>query len=83
MWTTTYTYLGIEVAEVLGWQYQTEVICKKVSAGTAALKHIYPLVPHQTLLRMYEALVLPYLDNYCGLGMHGENPVWQTPEIAT
>ena len=35
-----------------------------VSAGIGALKRIRSLVPHQTLLRMYEALVAPYFD-YC------------------
>ena len=64
MWATTYRCLGIEVDETLGWQCQVDVICKKVSAGLGALKRIRSLVPHQTLLRMYEALVLPYLD-YC------------------
>ena len=41
-------------------------MCNKVSAGLGACIRIRirPLVPSQTLLRMYEALVLPYLD-YC------------------
>ena len=64
MRATTYRYLGIEVDETLGWQCQVNIICKKVSAGLRALKRIRPLVPSQTLLRMYEALVLSYLD-YC------------------
>ena len=64
MRATTYRYLGIEVDEALGWQCQADIICKKVSAGLGALKRIRPLVPSQTLLQMYEALVLPYLD-YC------------------
>ena len=48
----------------MGWQSQVDTICKKVSAGIGALKHIRSLVPHQTLLKMYEALVTPYFD-YC------------------
>ena len=64
MRASTYRYLGLEADETLGWQCQADVICKKVSAGLGALKRIRPLVPRQTLLRMYEALVLPYLD-YC------------------
>ena len=64
MRATTYRYLEIEAYEALGWQCQVDIICKKVSAGLGALKRIRPLVPSQTLLRMYEALVLPYLD-YC------------------
>ena len=61
---TNYRYLGIEVDEALGWQSQVDIICTKVSAGIGALKHIRSLVPRQTLLRMYEALVAPYFD-YC------------------
>ena len=60
MQTTTCRYLGIEVDEkTLGWQCQIDVIRKMVSTGLAALKRIRPLVPRQTLLRTYEALVLP------------------------
>ena len=50
MRASTYKYLRIEVDKTLRWQCQADAICKKV--------------PRQTLLRMYEALVLPYLD-YC------------------
>ena len=64
MRAATYRYLVIEVDEALGWQCQVDIIGKKVSVGLGALKRIRPLVPSQTLLRMYEALVLPYLD-YC------------------
>ena len=63
-WVTNYRYLGIEVDEALGWQSQVDTICKKVSAGIGALKRTHYLVPRQTLLRMYEALVAPYFD-YC------------------
>ena len=61
---TYYRNLGIEVDEALGWQSHVDTICKKVSAGIGALKHIRSLVPHPTLLKMYEALVTPYFD-YC------------------
>ena len=61
---TNYRYLGIEVDEALGWQSQVDIICTKVSVRIAALKRICSLVPLQTLLRMYEALVAPYFD-YC------------------
>ena len=56
---TNYRYLGIEVDKALGWQSQVDTTtCKKISAGTGTLKRIRPLVPRQTLLRMYEALAL-------------------------
>ena len=59
MRAATYRYLVIEVDEALGWQCQVDIIGKKVSVGLGVLKRIRPLVPSQTLLRMYEALVLP------------------------
>ena len=58
---TNYRYLGIEVDEALLWQSHVDTICKKVSAGIAALKCIRFLVPRQTLLKMYDALVAPCL----------------------
>ena len=57
-------YLGIKVDEALGWKSHVDVICKKYTAGMGALKRIRSLVPCQTLLRMYEALVTPCFD-YC------------------
>ena len=59
---TNYRYLGIEVDEALGWQSHADTICKKVSAGIGALKRIRSLVPRQTLLKMYDALVAPYFN---------------------
>ena len=60
----SYRYLGIDVDKTLSWQ--TQVGRKfKISAGLEPLKWVRNLVPRQTLLRIYEALILPYLD-YCG-----------------
>ena len=48
----------------MGWQPQVDTIRKEVFAGIGAVKGIRSLVPRQTLMRMYEALVTPYFD-YC------------------
>ena len=61
---TNYRYLGIEVDKTLGWQSQVDTIRKKVFAGIGALEGIRSLVPRQTLMTLYEALVTPYFD-YC------------------
>ena len=61
---TNYRYLGIEVDKTLRWKSQVDTIRKKVFAGIGALKGIRSLVPRQTLMTMYEALVTPYFD-YC------------------
>ena len=60
----SYGYLGIEVDETLSWQTQVDTMVKKVSAGLGVLKKVRDLVPRQTLVRIYEALVLAYFD-YC------------------
>ena len=57
-------WLRIYIDEALGWQVLVGTIGRKVSAGLEALKRILSLVPHQTLVTMYEALVVPYFD-YC------------------
>lgn len=46
------------------WRAHVDAICNKVSVGLGVLKCIRCLVPRQTLLRMYEALVTLYFD-YC------------------
>ena len=61
---TNYRYLGMEVDEALGWQPHVDTFCKKVSAGIGAIKRIRSLLPRQTLLKMYDALVAHYFD-YC------------------
>ena len=53
---------GIGVA--IPSRYHSVTICKKVSAGTGALKRIRSLVTRQILLKLYDALVAPYFD-YC------------------
>ena len=50
------------IIKALGWQFHVDTIRK--SAGIGALKRICSLVPRQTLLKMYDALVAPYFD-YC------------------
>ena len=61
---SSHRYLGIEVDKTLNWQPQTDTMVKKVSAGLGALKKVRDYAPHQALIRMYEALILPYFD-YC------------------
>ena len=48
----------------LNWQPQTDTMVKKLSACLGALKEVRDYAPHQALIRMYEALILPYFD-YC------------------
>ena len=64
----THRYLGVEINDTLTWHSQIDQIVKKVSAGLAILKRARALVPRDTFINMYNALVVPYFD-YC-------SPVW-------
>ena len=54
----THRYLGVETDDTLTWHSQIDQIVKKVSAGLAILKWARALVPRDTLINMYNALVV-------------------------
>ncbi len=58
--------LGIIIDEQLLWKNQIEAISSKVSKGIGVLRRIKNCVPKTTLIKVYNALVLPYFD-YCSL----------------
>ena len=66
----TYKYLGVEIDESLTWGHQIEKILKIVSGAIGALRRVRHLLPQETLISMYNSLVLPYFD-YC-------STVWET-----
>ena len=49
-------YLGIDLNESLSWDSHIGNIVKKASAGLGAIKRVRDLVPHETLIMIYEAL---------------------------
>ena len=56
--------LGMVLDEQLKWDKHNEVQCKKISNSIALLKRARPFVPRYTLIKMYNAIVLPHF-NYC------------------
>ena len=60
----TYKYLGIDLDESLSWDSHIDNVVKKASAGLGAIKRVRNLVPRETLITIYKALVQPYFD-YC------------------
>ena len=56
--------LGMVLDEQLKWHKHNEVQCKKNSDNIALLKRARPFVPRHTLIKMYNAFVLPHF-NYC------------------
>ena len=50
--------------ESLSWDSHIDSAVKKASAGLGAIKRVRNLVPRETLITIYKALVQPYFD-YC------------------
>ena len=56
--------LGVQIDENLNWTNHVNMISKKISSGINAIKRVRHLVPLETLLTVYNALVQPHFD-YC------------------
>ena len=57
--------LGVTLDENLCWKSNTDTLCKKISSGIYALKHIKEHVDKQTLLAVYNAIIQPYFSYCC------------------
>ena len=57
--------LGVKIDQHLSWKRNTDEICKKVTAGISAIRQIKPFVDQDTLILIYNAIIVrPYFD-YC------------------
>ena len=56
--------LGMILDEQLKWDNHNEHQCKKILSNIALLRRAKQVVPQETLVTMYNALVLPHF-NYC------------------
>ena len=56
--------LGMILDEQLKWDNHNEHQCKKILSNIALLRRAKQFVPQETLVTMYNALVLPHF-NYC------------------
>ena len=54
--------LGILIDQHLSWNSNTKNICKKVTAGIAALRSVKPFVNKETLISIYDAITRPHFD---------------------
>ena len=57
--------LGVTIDQHLSWRTNTENICKKITSGISALRHLKEFADKQTLLSVYNAIVRPYFDYCC------------------
>ena len=56
--------LGVVFHQRLAWEEHVDSLCKRVSSGRAALKQAGQDIPQDTLLKIYNAVVIPLFD-YC------------------
>ena len=54
--------LGMVLDEQLKWDKHNVVQCKKISNSIALLKRARPFVPRHTLIKTYNAIVLPHFN---------------------
>ena len=64
--------LGVIIDEQLKWDKHNEGQCKTISRNISLLKKAKQFVPQDTLITMYNALVLPHF-NYCSTVWHDGN----------
>lgn len=60
--------LGVQLDEKLSWEKHIEHICAKTGAGIGVMRRAKPFITKETLLNIYNSIVLPYFD-YC-------SPLW-------
>lgn len=58
--------LGVVVDEQLSWKKQIDNVVTKVSKGIGMMRRMKKFVPKSTLVRVYNAIILPHFD-YCSL----------------
>ena len=60
--------LGVQLDEKLSWEKHIEHICAKIGAGIRVMRRAKSFVTKETLLNIYNSIILPYFD-YC-------SPLW-------
>ena len=56
--------LGVVLDKNLNWNGHVDLITKKVKSALSALRRTKPFVTQETLIQIYNALIVPYFD-YC------------------
>ena len=57
--------LGVTIDQHLSWKSNTDTICKKITAGISAIRHVKPFVDKDTLISIYNGIVRPHFDYCC------------------
>ena len=59
-------FLGVEIDEKLTWLPHIKQVEKKISSALFMIRHIRYKINRTTALKLYDTLILPYL-NYCNI----------------
>ena len=59
-------FLGITVDEYVSWKYHLDNVCTKVSRSVGIISKLRYFLPQQTLVTLYNAIVMPHLM-YCNI----------------
>ena len=57
--------LGLQLEQSLSWTKHIEHIYKKVATALGLLKRVRDFVDRDTLVSIYNALILPHLEHAC------------------
>ena len=57
--------LGVTLDENLSWKNNTDALCKKISSGIYAVKHIREYVDKEILLAVHNAMIQTYFSYCC------------------
>ena len=68
--TSAHKCLGVHIDKKPSWDCHVDMICKKLSTGIGAMRHIKNFVHVSTLETVYKGLAQPYFE-YC-------SPLWDT-----
>lgn len=63
---TKTSFLGVRILNSLSWSDHINHVRNKIAKSVGIIKKVTKLLNHKTLVSLYKALVIPYL-NYCNL----------------
>ena len=57
--------LGFHIDSILSWKPHSDIISAKIAHGVGILRRLKHILPEQTLLKIYFAIIYPYISYGC------------------